>query len=247
MRSIQTMKPLAIKVFFLLTLLLTPQAFAVDTAVEKQIRETLASVVPEEQVTRIRPTPFKDLYEVLLGPNVVYISGDGRYILKGDLLDMQSRENISERERKLARKNVLESLSDRDFIEFSPAGADHLLYVFTDIECGYCRKLHQDVPELNSKGIGVRYLAYPRGGMGTDASRTMESVWCAKDRQQALTDAKSDKVVEPKRCNNPVADEYELGRRFGIRGTPAIYTDDGEGLRGYLPPHEIEEILNEQP
>jgi len=219
------------------------QAYAIDAEADKRIRATMAELLPEQAVTKISATPFDGLYEVILGTNVVYMSGDGRYILRGDMLDMRERENLSEKQRISARKEIFDALSEAEYIEFSPPHPDHHLYVFTDIDCGYCRRLHQDVPVLNKNGIGVRYLAYPRGGMDSNTSRTMEDVWCAKDRQQALTDAKNGKNVPQANCENPVAEDYELGRKLGIRGTPAIYTDDGEELRGYVPPGQLIDIV----
>ena len=206
---------------------------------EKNIRQTLQQLVPDETVTRIRTTPFENMYEVLLGTSVIYMSGDGRYILKGDLFDLQDRQNISENERALAREAVLAGLSSNEYIEFSPDKPEHIIYVFTDVDCGYCRKLHHDVPVLNKNGLAIRYLAYPRGGIGSTAYSKMEAVWCADDRQQAMTDAKNGKNVVSKQCANPVANEYELGQKFGLRGTPAIYKANGDALSGYIPPEEL--------
>lgn len=216
-----------------------------DTAAdaEKNIRDTIQQIAPGEVVTRIRSTPFGNLYEVLLGPNVIYMSGDGRFILKGDLFDMQNRENISENERTHARQAIFANLSDDEYIEFSPEKPEHIIYVFTDIDCGYCRKLHHDVPVLNKNGLAVRYLAYPRGGIGSNAYSKLEAVWCADDRRQAMTDAKNGKNVVSKQCSNPVANEYELGQKFGVRGTPAIYKANGEELSGYIPPDDLLEIV----
>ena len=210
---------------------------------EKNIRHTLQQLAPGESVTRIRTTPFGNLYEVLLGPSVIYMSGDGRFILKGDLFDMQNRQNVSENERELARAAIFANLSSEEYIEFSPEKPEHIIYVFTDIDCGYCRKLHHDVPLLNKNGLAVRYLAYPRGGIGSSAHSKLEAVWCADDRQQAMTDAKNGKDVESRQCSNPVANEYELGQKFGIRGTPAIYKANGEELSGYVPPDSLLEIV----
>ncbi len=212
--------------------------------VEQNIRATLQKFVPDEPVTRIRSTPFENMYEVVLGPNVIYMSGDGRYIFKGDLLDMNARENVSENERAEARKQIFAGLSQEQFIEFSPEQPRNIIYVFTDIDCGYCRRLHRDVEVLNENGLGVRYLAYPRGGIGSPAFDKMEAVWCADDRRQALTDAKNGREFTSKQCPNPVASEYELGQRFGVRGTPAIYTQDGEELSGYMPPDELLKMVN---
>ncbi len=218
--------------------------YAETTAdVEKNIRHTLQQLAPGETITRIKSTPFGNLYEVLLGPSVIYISGDGRFILKGDLFDMQEHQNISENERELARKSIFASLSSNEYIEFSPEKPEHIIYVFTDVDCGYCRKLHHDVPVLNKNGLAVRYLAYPRGGIGSNAYSKMEAVWCADDRQQAMTDAKNGKNVVSRQCSNPVANEYELGQKFGLRGTPAIYKANGEELSGYIPPDELLNIV----
>lgn len=208
------------------------------------IRNILSILLPDETINSINNTPFNNLYEVVIGPNVVYISGDGRYILKGDLLDMQERMNLTENERSEARKMIFAGLKKDEFIEFSPENPKRIIYVFTDIDCGYCRKLHRDVPELNKGGISVRYLAFPRGGMGSNAASQMQAVWCSEDRKQALTDAKNGKKIKSRQCPNPIEREYLMGQQFGIRGTPAIYTEDGEELSGYVPPAELMKFVN---
>jgi len=232
---------------FLLAMVLCCLSFPVyaeTTAdAEKNIRHTLQQLAPDETITRIRTTPFGNMYEVLLGPSVIYMSGDGRFILKGDLFDMQEHQNISENERALARRAIFASLSSNEYIEFSPEIREHIIYVFTDVDCGYCRKLHHDMPILNKNGLAVRYLAYPRGGIDSTAYSKLEAVWCADDRQQAMTDAKNGKNVVSKQCSNPVANEYELGQKFGVRGTPAIYKANGEALSGYIPPDDLLDIV----
>ena len=227
-------------VCFLLIAILPGLAYANDLArAEQNIRQILTTLIPDEPVTRVRETPFENIYEVMMGPNVIYMSGDGRYIFRGDLLDLKGRSNLSENERTLARKMIFDGLSKNEYIEFSPKNPEHLIYVFTDINCSYCRKLHRDIPELNKNGVGVRYLAYPRGGMNTNAGIIMQSVWCANDRQKALTDAKNGKQIASKQCDDPVEKEYILGQKMGVRGTPAIFTSDGEELTGYMPPGEL--------
>ena len=213
---------------------------------EQNIRQVLSALIPDEPVTRVRETPFDNIYEVLMGPNVIYMSGDGRYILRGDLLDLKDRLNLSENERTLARKEIFANLNQDDYIEFGPKNPEHLIYVFTDINCSYCRKLHRDVPELNKNGVGVRYLAFPRGGIHTNAGIIMQSVWCANDRKQALTDAKNGKKIPSKQCDDPVEKEYLLGQKIGVRGTPAIFTADGDELTGYVPPGELIRIVKRQ-
>jgi thiol:disulfide interchange protein DsbC len=230
-----------ILIFFCLNL--SPVYAEKNTEAEKNIKNTLSVLIPDEAVTRIRTTPFNNLYEVLIGPNVIYMSGDGRYILKGDLLDMQARTNLSENERALAREYIFKNLTKNEYIEFSPVNPEHIIYVFTDVDCSYCRRLHRDVPVLNEHGVGIRYLAYPRAGIGSRTATMMQAVWCSADRKQALTDAKNGKNITVKQCKNPIEKEYQLGQRIGVRGTPAIYTENGEELSGYMPPEELINVV----
>jgi thiol:disulfide interchange protein DsbC len=115
----------------------------------------------------------------------------------------------------------------------------HTITVFTDVECGYCRKLHSEIAQLNDRGVQVRYLAYPRAGPGTDDWAKMEAVWCSTDRKKAITDAKAGKAIKAAQCSTPIAKQYKLGEQLGVRGTPAIFTDSGEYIGGYLAPDQM--------
>ena len=215
-----------------------------DDEVEQNIKNSLATILPSVEITSISKTPIDNLYEVMVATNVIYMTGDGRYVLKGDLLDMQQRTNLSENQRSAARTELFSSLSSDEIIEFAPEKTDHAIYVFTDIDCAYCRRLHKDVPELNDHGVAIRYLAYPRAGLGSRSFNEMVSVWCADDRQKALTDAKNGETIVAKQCTNPVESQYKLGKELGIRGTPAIFLEDGEEIPGYMPPSELLKYVN---
>ncbi len=208
------------------------------------LRKSISDVFPDVEITRIKPAPVPGLYEVMLGTDMIYLSEDGRYILQGDLIDLGERINLSERERATARKEVLESIPASETIDFSPPAKQHTVYVFTDITCGYCRRFHSHMAELNEKGVAVRYLAFPRAGIGTDSFRDMESVWCAADPNAAMTMAKQGNQVAPAQCDNPVKRQYELGQSLGVRGTPAIYLENGQEMPGYVPPDDLLEALN---
>lgn len=222
-------------------LLLLPLSFA--SADVGRVTESMKKVFPDLEITRVRESRIRGLYEVLIGTDVVYTSADGRYLIQGELLDLEARANLSEEVRAAARVKLIEAIPTAETIEFAPDNPRYTLYVFTDISCGYCRRLHRDMPELNRLGIAVRYLAFPRAGEGSPAFRDMESVWCAKDRQTALTDAKAGKPVEPRTCSNPVAKQFRLGQDLGVAGTPAMFRPDGRLLQGYMPPDELLQAL----
>lgn len=198
--------------------------------------------------SEIAPAPVAGLYRVLLGPQIAYVSADGRYFLHGDIIDMKSGANLTGAERNLARVNYLKQLGASDMIVFAPAHVKSTITVLTDIDCEYCRQLEQDRPLLNAMGIEVRYLFYPRDGVGTASWSKAVSVWCAKDRKTAFHDAMSGNPIKPLKCDAaPVTAGYKFGELLGINGTPAIITDHGQMIDGYLPPVTLASVLGVDP
>lgn len=225
-------------IYLLLGLLIPLTVFA-DDSLKEDIAKGLSRLIPDAEIDSIQPTPIDGLYQILIGPDVIYMTRDGNYVFKGDLLDINNRSNLTEKVRASSRVKILNNIDKKDYIEFAAKDPEDAIYVFTDIDCGYCRKLHRDVPELNARGVSVRYLAYPRAGVDSAAGHEMRAVWCADDRQKALTAAKNDQPIEHKSCDDPVAEEYELGQELGVRGTPAIYLQNGKILPGYMPPDDL--------
>ena len=233
-----------VTVLLCMGLLLTAFNTVAEEQVEAQLTKRLQEVFPGVEISRVKPTPIENIYEVMMGPDVIYMTDDARFVLKGDLIDMQERRNISEAVRSQARGDLLNNIPQDEYIEFTSKDSKDTIYVFTDIDCGYCRKLHRDVTELNENAITVRYLAYPRGGTRSSTYKQMQNVWCAEDRPQALTDAKNGKLAKSSNCDNPVAKQYALGKKMGVRGTPAIFLENGRALPGYLPPNELLKALD---
>jgi thiol:disulfide interchange protein DsbC len=203
------------------------------------IRAAIAKKFPEMKIDDVRSSPMKDIYEVQMGGDIAYISGDGKFLIAGDMYEIDSRTNLTENGRQKGRLQALAKLDEKDMIVFKPAKVKHTITVFTDVECGYCRKLHSEIAQLNDRGVKVRYLAYPRAGPGTEDWAKMEAVWCSMDRKKAITDAKAGKVVKAAQCSTPVAKQFQLGEKLGVRGTPAIFTDSGEYIGGYLAPDQM--------
>ena len=201
---------------------------------------------PEVSSDDIQPSPIPGVYQFQMGAEVAYISADGRYLIAGDLFEVDSRVNVTEKGRQASRIKILGKLDERDMIVFSPQVVKHTITVFTDVDCGYCRKLHSQIDQLTKLGVKVRYLAYPRAGPGTDDWRKMEAVWCSKDRLSAITQAKQGQAVKTENCGaTPVAKQFQLGEDLGVRGTPAIFTKNGEYIGGYLPPAELVKQLED--
>lgn len=220
-------------VLFLMLLAAAPAA--ADEAIAERLTQRLGELLPDNPVTSVRPAGVGGLYEVMLGTEVLYMTGDGRYLLRGDLMDLDARRNISEERRAEARVDSFKGVPAEQLIEFAPPNPRHVVYVFTDVDCTYCRRLHAEVEQLNARGVAVRYLAYPRAGPGSPTYRRTESVWCAPDRRQAMTDAKAGKPVPERSCDSPVQAQYDLGRTMGVEGTPTIILSNGRVVGGYVP------------
>jgi thiol:disulfide interchange protein DsbC len=145
--------------------------------------------------------------------------------------------NLTEQKRNGLRQTLLADIKPEDTIIFPAKGTERaVIHVFTDIDCGYCRKLHQEIDDINGLGISVRYLGYPRAGLGSSSHKKLQDAWCADDKQVALTELKQGDRVSSKACDSSaVADQYALGQQMGVSGTPAILTSEGRLIPGYLP------------
>ncbi|MBT5345055.1 MAG: thioredoxin fold domain-containing protein [Acidiferrobacteraceae bacterium] len=199
------------------------------------ITDSLSVLNLEVPSDAISPSEIDGIYVVRYGLEVLYITADGRYLVRGDIIDLQQRRNLTEGQRRLGRLEALRAIAPEDFIVFSAKQEKHTLTVFTDIDCPYCQKLHGEVELLNDAGITVRYLAFPRGGIKSPAYQRMVSIWCAADRQAAMTAAKTGGAVEEKNCENQVLAQHQLGLQIPVRGTPTLVLDNGEVVGGYVP------------
>lgn len=222
---------------------------AVDEEVAKTIKTRLHAANPKASYGEVRESPIGGLYEVEVdGGSTIFVSRDGGHFVFGDLYQVGtgSLVNLSEQRRTKQRAEVMEKQDLDDMIVFAPKGETKAhVYVFTDVDCGYCRKLHQDVPELNKRGIEVRYLAFPRAGLNSLGYRKIATAWCADDPNKTLTALKNRENVPLNVCNNnPVAAQYKLGNEvIDVRGTPTIVMQDGTVVPGYLPPDTMVKAL----
>jgi len=207
----------------------------------------LKRVRPDIPINSVSPSPVPGILAMELeGGTMFYGTADGKFMFAGDLYSIGDLElvNLAEARREVVRRDLMAAVDAKDAWVFKPVGETKaVVSVFTDVDCGYCRKLHGEVPRLNELGIEVRYLAYPRAGIGSASYNTIVSAWCADDRGTALTNAKSGKAIVAKTCPNPVAEQYQLGQDVGVTGTPAIVTDSGKLLPGYMPADILAQTL----
>ena len=210
-------------------------------------RERIAELFESIDASDVFTSPVDGWYTIQRGSIVAYITTDGRYLLQGDLIDLDTQVNVTETSRSNARRDLMSSVEAGDTIVFSPEDVKYTVSIFTDIDCTYCRRLHSQIDEYLDAGIEVRYLLYPRGGPASRSWNTSEDVWCSKDRGDALTQAKLDRKFETSKCDaSMISDHYIMGQEVGLSGTPAIVLDDGELIGGYLPPNALRQRLEQK-
>lgn len=224
------------------------QAQPVDPEVQERLRTLLQNPAVGLPVKSVERSEIDGMYRVQLdkGP-VVYAPASGEFFILGDLysVGVEGFVNLGEERRSANRREALSGVPAEETIVFAATGdARAHITVFTDVSCFYCQKLHKEVPELNRRGVEVRYLAYPRQGIGSPGFRQLASAWCADDRQSTLTRLKNKEKLAENVCpGNPVAEQFALGQDLGVQGTPAIVTADGEMVPGYRSADDIISML----
>ena len=210
---------------------------------EDTVKKALAASMPTAKVESVKASEIKGVYEAVIEGNIFYVSDDGKYLLQGHLIDIKAKKDLTEEKLSAEHKKELDAMGEENMIIFKPKIKKYQISIFTDIDCGYCRKLHSEMDQYLAEGITVRYLFYPRAGKGSESYNKAISVWCAADRNAALTAAKLNKPIENKTCKNPVDAHIALAEKFGVKGTPMIVTEKGTILPGYVPAKQLAQAL----
>ena len=213
-----------------------------DTSDYAEVKTKLQKAL-QMQINSIGDAPVSGLLQVMTEKGLFYTSSDGRYLLQARIYDIdEDMRNVTEEALGGVRLDGLKAFQN-DTIEYKAKNEKFVVNIFTDITCGYCRKLHNEMDQYNDLGITVRYLAFPRGGVRSKSYNDMVSVWCADDKQKAMDNAKAGDSIASKSCDTKVAEQYVFGQKIGVNGTPNIILPDGSVIPGYQPPQQLEQAL----
>ena len=226
-----------IAVLSLLAASLTNVAHADDAAIQQSLKKLGL------QQTEIQPSPLPGMKTVLSESGVLYVTEDGKHFIQGPLYNVSGAQPVNVTNQLLQKK--VDALS-KEMIVYKAAKEQHVITVFTDITCGYCHKLHEQMADYNALGITVRYLAFPREGLNGQVEKQMKSIWCAADRNKAFDEAMKGNAVSPIACDIKLDEQYKLGILYGIQGTPAMLLENGTMIPGYQGPKELKQVLDSQ-
>jgi thiol:disulfide interchange protein DsbC len=197
-----------------------------------------------------RKTPVRGITEVRVNNEFIYLSEDGRYAFTGHMIDLVDGTDLTETSQAMETRELIGTYPEDEFVVYPARGKELTkLTIFTDTSCGFCRKMHREVPELQANGVTVRFVPYPRRGLDSRGFRGLRSIWCAEDPVIALNRYIEDRLFpeldDPDKCTgNAVKSGYELGNRIGITGTPLLVFENGEKLKGYKSADKVLDKMN---
>ena len=210
-----------------------------DEALDR-VYDALTSILPQNlPLNSVIESPISGVYEASISNQIYYVFEKDGYLIIGDAIDVRSGASLSDKKTEQAVYAVVNSTPPSNMVVFAAADPKRHVTVFTDIDCGYCRRFHQEVPQLTAAGMEVRYMAFPRAGVESESYNKIVNVWCSDDQQKAMTDAKNGVKLPVASCTNPIADQYRQGVQAGINGTPTLVLDDGTMIGGYVPADEL--------
>jgi thiol:disulfide interchange protein DsbC len=220
---------------------------AAKATVPADVRARVVAKLQGAKPEDVAPSPIPGLYEVTMGGLIAYVSSDGKYLISGNVYDLESQMNLTASRRNAARAKALAAAQEDQMIVFGPANPKMTVTVFTDVDCGFCRRFHNQIADINKAGVRVRYMMFPRTGPGTESWRKAEAVWCSKDRRDALTRAKKGEELKAKSCPeaSSIKTQWALGEDLGVEGTPAIFTTTGDYIGGFMTPDQLVQTIQE--
>ena len=239
---ITSMSALTVALVAALVTLFSANLFAASTP---ELDAALEGLLPGTKPDSIEESVLPGVYEVSYGSTVFYFNKDASIMFRGDIIDVKKQVNLTEKKRGEARGKLLKSMDESLMIVYPAKNEISKVTVFTDIDCPYCVKLHREMADYNAEGITIRYMAYPRAGIGSRSYKKAVNVWCSDDPNKAMGDAKEGNPVPDKTCDNPVAQQFQLGQALGVQGTPAMYLEDGRSLPGYVPAKRLSNIVKD--
>lgn len=217
---------------------------AMDETIKK-VFDAFTARLPGVPIESLSEGPYPGLYEVITDSQVIYVDEEVGLLFQGEVIDLDSGTNLTEVRKTGIHMGLINSMGEENMLVYkADEPTDRSITVFTDINCGYCRKLHEEIDTLTGGGVNVRYLMFPRAGLQSESATALESVWCADDPQAAMTAAKSGKPIEEKTCETPIEEHVALAEQVGLRGTPLIYLDNGTAIPGYREAKVIVEMIN---
>ena len=208
------------------------------------IRKTVSNAYPDVSIDEIKKID-DNFHEIIINKQIYYATNDGKYLIVGNVINLNTKESITENTKMNQRLSIIDSIDMKNYMIFKPKKTDHILTIFTDTSCPYCQKLHNEIPDLLENNIEIRYVLFSRNGNDVDAYQQLVSAWCSDDKVDALEDLFAGDILEDiSNCENPIARNFDYAGSLSVEGTPTIFLEDGRIIPGYQNYENILAFIN---
>ena len=219
-------------ILLLITIMLLASCAKRDE-VDLDIRKTVSNAYPDVAIDEIKKID-ENFHEIIINKQIYYATNDGKYLIVGNVINLNTKESITENTKMNQRLSIIDSIDMKNFMIFKPKKTDHILTIFTDTSCPYCQKLHNEIPDLLENNIEIRYVLFSRNGNDVDAYQQLVSAWCSADKVDALEDLFAGDILDDiSNCENPIARNFDYAGSLSVEGTPTIFLEDGRIIPGY--------------
>ena len=219
-------------ILLLITIMLLVSCAKKDE-VNVDIRKTVSNAYPDVAIDEIKKID-DNFHEIIINKQIYYATNDGKYLIVGNVINLNTKESITENTKMNQRLSIIDSIDMKNFMIFKPKKTDHILTIFTDTSCPYCQKLHNEIPDLLENNIEIRYVLFSRNGNDVDAYQQLVSAWCSADKVDALEDLFAGDILDDiSNCENPIARNFDYAGSLSVEGTPTIFLEDGRIIPGY--------------
>ena len=214
--------------------------------VDLDIRKTVSNAYPDVAIDAIKKID-DNFHEIIINKQIYYATNDGKYLIVGNVINLNTKESITENTKMNQRLSIIDSIDMKNYMIFKPKKTDHILTIFTDTSCPYCQKLHNEIPDLLENNIEIRYVLFSRNGNDVDAYQQLVSAWCSDDKVDALEDLFAGDILDDiSNCENPIARNFDYAGSLSVEGTPTIFLEDGRIIPGYQNYENILAFINKQ-
>ena len=230
-------------IFFLISIMLLVSCAKKDE-VNIDIRKTVSNAYPDVAIDEIKKID-DNFHEIIINKQIYYATNDGKYLIVGNVINLNTKESITENTKMNQRLSIIDSIDMKNLMIFKPKKTDHILTIFTDTSCPYCQKLHNEIPDLLENNIEIRYVLFSRNGNDVDAYQQLVSAWCSADKVDALEDLFAGDILDDiSNCENPIARNFDYAGSLSVEGTPTIFLEDGRIIPGYQNYENILAFIN---
>ncbi len=215
-------------------------AFAQEAAIRKNLAERLPNFPPIDEVSK---TPMPGVFEVRVNQSeLFYTDAQGNYLIQGSLIDARARVNLTEQRLQKLTAIAFKDLPLKDAFTVVRGNGKRQLVVFSDPNCGYCKRLERELLKVDD--VTIHVLLYPI--LGADSAEKARHIWCAKDKAKTYADwMMREALPAAADCDTAaVARNFEFGKKHRVTGTPTLVFADGSRVPGAIGADRIEKMLD---